>query len=65
MTEYRQDGMFLIDNEVKALYLLLKKDVDILDLNQIVILNKIEKYLYSKLSIQAFEKIETDYDKKN
>ena len=62
--EVRQDGIFLNDDEVRTLYVHMKKDVNILDLNQIVLLNKIEKYLYSKLTIQDFEKIETDYEKK-
>lgn len=60
----RDEGSISIGNqEITALYVLLKKSENSLDRNQLVLLNEFEKYLYSKLSIQRFENIEEEYDK--
>lgn len=49
-------------NELIGLYLFLRKHQDELDTNLSVLLTKIEKQLYSTLSIKDFENLEPIYD---
>lgn len=53
----------LVDNEILGVYLLLKRDEPKLDKPLSGVLSKIERTLYSELSIDQLENIESLYRK--
>lgn len=51
----------LSNREIVGLYLVLSKQEEDLDLNLQMLANRIEKYLFDKISIQELEKLEELY----
>lgn len=51
----------LSNREIVGLYLVLSKQEEDLDLNLQMLANRIEKYIFDKISIQELEKLEELY----